>query len=60
MKVGGKVKMGIRADRGAVANLNNPTLWTAAKVSNHANMTKTIEELLTDWNEAHPDDPVKE
>ncbi len=58
MKVGGKVKMGIRADRGSVANLNNPTLWTAAKVSNHANMTKTTAELIAAWNAEHPDDLV--
>jgi len=60
MKVGGKVKMGIRADRGAVANLNNPRLWTAGKVSNHANLTKTTDQLIAAWNEEHPDDLVED
>ncbi len=59
MKVGGKVKMGSRADRGATAELNNPTLWTAKKVSNHANLTKTTDELIDRWNVEHPDDPVE-
>lgn len=60
MKVGGKVKIGTRSDRGAVAGLNNPMLWTANKVSNHANMTKTTEELVAAWNAEHPDDPVED
>ncbi len=59
MKVGGKVKMGIRADRGATGDLNNPRLWTADKVSNHGNMYKTVDELLDNWNIEHPDDPVE-
>ena len=60
MKVGGKVKMGVRPDRGATADLNNPKLWTAAKVTNYANMSKTTEELLADWDAAHPSDPVED
>jgi hypothetical protein len=60
MKVGGKVKMGIRPDRGATADLNNPRLWTAAKVTNYANISKTTEELLADWDAAHPSDPVED
>ena len=59
IKVGGKVKMGSRADRWATAELDNPTLWTAKKVSNHANLTKTSDELITKWNVDHPDDPVE-
>jgi len=59
MKVGGKVKIGTRADRGAVAGLDNPMLWTA-KVSNHANMAKTTKELMAAWNAEHPDDPVED
>jgi hypothetical protein len=35
MKVGGAVNISVRPDRGAVANLNNPLLWTAAKVANY-------------------------
>ena len=50
--------MSLRGDREAVAGLNNPLLWTADKVANRANMTKSTDELLAQWNEEHPDDPV--
>ncbi len=58
MKVGGEVDLSLRGNREAVASLNNPRLWTAAKVNNHANLTKNSDELVAEWNEAHPDDPV--
>jgi len=58
MKVGGEVDLGLRPDRGAVAALNNPTLWTADKVSNHANMSKDTDTLVAQWNREHPKDPV--
>jgi len=60
MKVGGEVDLSIRADRGAVAGLNNPQLWTADKVSNHENITKDIDALVALWNEKNPTDPVTE
>jgi hypothetical protein len=60
MKVGGAVNIGSRSDRGAIAHLNNPRLWTASKVANHANMSKSSAQLIQDWNAAHPDDPVEE
>jgi hypothetical protein len=58
MKVGGEVDLALRGDRGAVAALNNPTLWTADKVSNHANLGKDSDALVAQWNKEHPDDPV--
>jgi hypothetical protein len=58
MKVGGEVNVSVRGDRQAVAVLNNPVLWTATKVANHANLTKSADQLVDDWNLAHPDDPV--
>ncbi|MDY7041407.1 MAG: hypothetical protein SVX38_11140 [Chloroflexota bacterium] len=58
MKVGGAVNMSLRGDREAVAGLNNPLLWTADKVANRANMTKSADELVAQWDEEHPDDPV--
>lgn len=60
MKVGGEVNMSLRGDRGAVAELNNPTLWGAGKVDNFANLNKTTEELIALWNQENPDDPVVE
>jgi hypothetical protein len=30
----------------------------ASKVANHANLTKTAGELIAQWNQAHPNDPV--
>ena len=58
MKVGGEVDLSLRGDRGAVAALNNPTLWTADKVSNHANLSKDTDALVALWNKDHPDDQV--
>jgi hypothetical protein len=58
MKVGGAVNMALRANRGATAGLNNSLLWTAVKVKNHANLSKSGDELVADWNAANPGDPV--
>ena len=58
MKVGGEVGMSLRGDRKAIAGLNDPTLWTAAKVANHDNLGRTSEELVLLWNEEHPEDTV--
>lgn len=58
MKVGGEVDLSLRADRGAIAGLNNPQLWTAARVSNHENLSKSTDDLVALWNEKHPEDPV--
>jgi hypothetical protein len=60
MKVGGAVKLGLRADRSAVAGLNDPALWTADKVINHSNLRKTADELAALWNEEHPDNLVED
>lgn len=60
MKVGGGVSLQLRGDRGAVASLNNPQLWTAAKVLNHANLSKSADELVAQWDAAHPGDPVED
>ena len=60
MKVGGSVGMAVRPDRGAAAGLNNPQLWTAAKVENHENMTKTTDELVAQWDAAHPGNQVED
>ncbi len=59
MKVGGKVNMGLRADRSALAGLNNPTLWGAGKISNYANMSKITIELLDLWDAENPADLVE-
>jgi len=60
MKVGGKVSLGTRPDRGAIAGLSNPELWPASEVTNHANMTKTTDELLAQWDVEHPNDLVED
>ncbi len=60
MKVGGEVDIALRCDRSAIAGLNNPQLWTADRVANHANLTKDSGELVALWNTKHPDDPVVE
>ncbi|MCA9936323.1 MAG: hypothetical protein H6662_00055 [Ardenticatenaceae bacterium] len=58
MKVGGEVGLIVRGNRSAIASLQNPALWTAVKVSNHANLHKSSEELIAEWNAVHPEDPV--
>jgi hypothetical protein len=58
MKVGGEVDLVARTDRGFVAELNNPQLWTVDKISNPANLYKSTEELIALWNLMHPNDPV--
>lgn len=58
LKVGGEVNLRLRADRAALAALNNPLLWPAAKVSNAANLNKTAEQLVALWNATYPADPV--
>ena len=60
MKVGGEVDIALRGDRAAISGLNNPTLWTADKVANHANLSKTAEELVELWNRLHPTDTVED
>jgi len=60
MKVGGEVDIALRGDRAVIAGLNNPQLWTADRVANHANLTKDSGELVALWNNRHPDDPVVE
>jgi hypothetical protein len=59
MKVGGEVDLTLRGDRGAVAALNNHQFWTADKVANHANVRKTIGQLVELWNSECPDDRVE-
>jgi hypothetical protein len=60
MKVGGAVDLALRGDREAVAALNNPRLWTAGKVSNHANLSKGTGELVALWDQEHPQDQVED
>ena len=60
VRVGGEVDIALRSDRAAIAGLNNPQLWTAAKVTNHANLKKSSEELIALWNAEHPNDLVEE
>ena len=60
MKVGGEVNLGLRADRSAVAGLNDPRLWTAVKVTNHANLHKSPDDLVALWNSENPDDAVED
>ncbi len=60
MKVGGNVKLGMRADRGAVSDLQNPRLWSGSNIANYRNMKKSSAQLIADWNEAHPDDLVED
>jgi hypothetical protein len=58
MKVGGAVNLSVRGDPQGLSALSNRRLWTATKIANHANLGKSAEQLIEEWNLAHPDDPV--
>ena len=60
MKVGGRVNLSLRPDRAAIAGLNNPMLWTGAKVENFANLNKNTTQLLDDWDADNPGDLVED
>jgi hypothetical protein len=48
----------VRGDPEGLSALNNRHLWTAARVANHANLSKSAAQLVEEWNLAHPGDPV--
>ena len=59
LPLGPKTELDKHAEQaGGIAGLNNPQLWTADKIANHANLSKDPGELVSLWNTKHPDDPV--
>jgi hypothetical protein len=54
----GRFDMAHRLDMTIKNNLNTPGSFSG-EIENRANIGKTADELVTLWNEAHPDDPVE-
>ena len=58
IRVDGNLDVLFRPDPGMLRQLNAPTKFYA-KILNKANIGKTAEELVAQWNREHPDDPVE-
>jgi nucleoid DNA-binding protein len=55
---GGKLDIVFRAEPALRQELNLQEQFVAT-IRNKANLGKSAPELVSDWNEAHPDDPVE-
>ncbi len=55
INVDGKVKLGYRVDSTLLNKLNEQFHGT---IINKENIGKSTDDLVAQWNEAHPDDPV--
>lgn len=56
--VDGNLDILFRPDPDMLRQLNNANFY--AKILNKANIGKSADELVAQWNEEHPDDPVQE
>ena len=53
----GNLSVSVRVDKRIIGALNVPGAFTG-KVNNNANIGKTTEEIVSMWNEEHPDDMI--
>jgi len=53
----GNLSVNVRVDKRIPAALNVPSAFTG-KVNNSANIGKTTDEVVSMWNEEHPDDVI--
>ena len=53
----GKLDISVRPDNALIEGLNTPKTFSGTFINNE-NIGKTAEELVSMWNEAHPDDLV--
>lgn len=60
MKVGREVNISVRIDKGFKNELNNPNNWSGKNVENYANMKKSADDLIAEWNADNPTDTVTE
>jgi hypothetical protein len=58
IRMDGSLDILFRPDPGMLRQLNDPTKFYA-KILNKANIGKTADELVAQWNMEHPDDPVE-
>ena len=59
IRLDGSLDILFRPDPDMLRQLNDPTKFYA-KILNKANIGKLADELVAQWNEEHPDDPVEE
>jgi hypothetical protein len=57
LHMGGDFDILFRPDADTLRQLNNPTRFHA-KILNKANIGKSADDLITQWNKEHPDDLV--
>jgi hypothetical protein len=53
----GNISIKVRVNKRLVSALNDPGSFTG-KINNSANVGKTSQQIITLWNEEHPDDQV--
>ena len=53
----GKISINYRPDPAFIFQLNSPGIFTG-KIINRENIGKTVEDLIAQWNENYPEDPV--
>lgn len=59
LRMSGNLDILFRPDVDMLRQLNTPARFYA-KILNKANIGKTAAELVAQWNEEHPDDPVQD
>ena len=59
IRMGGDLDILFRPDPDLLRQLNNPVKFYG-KILNKSNIGKSSDDLITQWNKEHPDDPVEE
>ena len=58
MSLNGKIKVSLRLDKEVVSELNKETGGFKGDIINNDMIGKSVDDLVTRWNEEHPEDPV--
>lgn len=59
VSLGGRVKVNLRVDKGLLSAMNTDDALIKGHIVNKDMIGKSTEDLVTLWNEAHPDDLVE-
>ena len=60
IKLDGKIKTSFRLEKGLASELNKAAEGFEGEVINNDMIGKSVDDLVTRWNEEHPEDPVVE
>lgn len=60
IKLDGKIKTSFRLEKGLSSELNKDAEGFEGKIINNDMIGKTVDDLVTRWNDEHPEDPVVE